>query len=159
MSVLTGNSVAPPKYDIFSVAMSKLVTDAAFGAKMFAGDKVVRAHTVDANSESAFDICVREFGEPRIDLAFIDTTHDFWPTLQSVMLYGGVMECPLIVIDDITLNERMMRLWGLLRLRFGGENTIDAAQVNPEIRTGGDGTNPGFGVVRIPRRIPLRTEE
>ena len=126
------------------------VTD--FGAKTFAGNQVIHAHVLDANSEAAFDTCVREFGEPRIDLAFIDTTHEFWTTVQSFMLYAEMIECPLVVVDDITLNDRMAKLWSLLRLRYGAANTIDATTVSPEIRTGGNNTAPGFGVVRIPPR-------
>lgn len=123
------------------------VTD--FGSRMFEGHSTIRAHTIDANSEAAFDVCVREFGEPKIDLAFIDTTHEFWTTLQSFMLYAEMIQCPLIVVDDITLNERMSRLWSLITLRYGSTNTIDATEVHPEIRVGGGGTRPGFGVVRI----------
>lgn len=136
-------------------AMSRLVTfDVTdFGARIFKGHQTVRAYTLDANSESAFDTCLREFGEPRIDLAFIDSTHAFWTTYQSFNQYAGMIDCPLVVLDDITLNESMVRLWDLIRRRFGAENTIDATEVDSEIRVGGGGTRPGFGVVRIPPRV------
>jgi hypothetical protein len=132
--------------------ISKLVTfDVTdYGARMFKGHASIRAYTLDANSEAAFGACLREFGEPRIDLAFIDSTHEFWTTFQSFSLYAAMLECPVAVLDDITLNESMARLWELLRKRYGKANTIDATEVDPAIRVGGGGTRPGFGIVRIP---------
>lgn len=130
---------------------SKLVTfDVTdYGARMFKGHASIKAYTLDANSEAAFQTCLREFGEPRMDLAFVDSTHEFWPTFQSFNLYAAMLECPLVVLDDITLNESMAGLWELIRSRYGKENTIDAADVDAAIRVG-DGTRPGFGIVRIP---------
>jgi Methyltransferase domain len=123
------------------------VTD--HGARMFKGHQSIRAYTLDANSEAAFGACLREFGEPRIDLAFIDSTHDFWTTLRSFSLYAATLECRVVVLDDITLNESMAHLWELLRKRYGKGNTIAATEVDPAIRVG-DGTRVGFGIVRIP---------
>ncbi len=140
-------------------AASKLVTfDVTdFGARMFRDHATIKAYTLDANSEAAFDTCLREFGEPRIDLAFIDSTHAFWTTYQSFNQYAGMLDCPIVVLDDITLNDSMIRLWSLIRRRFGADNTIDATEVNPDIRVGGAGTRPGFGVVRILPRVVQST--
>jgi hypothetical protein len=124
------------------------ITD--YGARMFKGHPSIKAFSVDANSEKAFDACIGTFGDPRIDLAFIDSTHEFWTTLISFTIYTNVIRCPLVILDDITLNPQMARLWSHLRDRYGPSNTIDAVDVIPGIRTGGGGTRPGFGVVRIP---------
>lgn len=137
---------------LISPPASRIVTFdvTAYGAEMFVRDPVVHAYTMDANTEVALDTCVREFGGSAIDLAFIDSTHDFWTTMQSVALYTAGFKCPLLVIDDITLNPSMVRLWSLLRARHG-DNAIDASEVHYEIRPGGPETRPGFGVVRIPQ--------
>jgi hypothetical protein len=128
---------------------SRIVTfdTSAFGAEIFAGHPVVRAYTMDGNSQGAVEACIRDFDGTRIDMAFIDSTHDFWTTLQSIALYGAALCCPLIVLDDVKLNDSMARLWSLLRDRYGHENTIDASDVHPEIRRGG-GDYPGFGIIR-----------
>lgn len=120
-----------------------------YGSEIFSGDPVVRAFTMDANTESALEKSLQEFGGSNIDLAFIDSTHDFWTTFQSISLYTSAFKCPVVIIDDITLNPSMAKLWDLLRKRYGTENAIDATDVNPEIRTGGSGTRPGFGVIRL----------
>jgi len=125
------------------------ITD--FGAKMFRDHPVISAFAIDANSEQAFNECVRVFGQPRADLAFIDSTHDFWTTLVSFTVYSNLIRCPLVILDDITLNPQMSRLWNHIIGMYGLDNTVDATDVIPEIRTGGGGTRPGFGVVRIPQ--------
>ena len=124
------------------------VTD--YGAKLFKGHPSIRAYTIDANSQAAFETCLTDFGGPRIDMAFVDSTHEFWTTLQSFNVAAALLSCPIIVLDDITLNESMSRLWSFIRDRYGSENTIDAVEVHSAIREGGGGTRPGFGVVRIP---------
>ena len=124
------------------------VTD--HGVRMFKGHPSIKAYSFDANSEAAFETCLKEFGGPQIDVAFVDSTHEFWTTLQSFNLSAALLACPIVVLDDITLNESMARLWKLLRTRYGTANTIDAVEVVPAIREGGNGTRPGFGVVRIP---------
>jgi hypothetical protein len=121
------------------------------GAKAFANDPVVKAYTIDANSEAAVDVCTSEFGGSTMDLVFIDGPHEFWKTLQAFATYSSVFACPLFVLDDITLNPPMERLWKLIVDRYGSENAIDAVNVNPAIRTSDNGVRPGFGIVRIPK--------
>jgi hypothetical protein len=134
------------------VATSRLVTFdiTDYGARMFRDHQVIKALELDSNSEMAFDACMQVFGWPKADLVFIDSTHDFWTTLLSFTIYTNVIRCPLVILDDITLNPQMSRLWNHLVSMYGLEHTIDATEVFPEIRTGGGGTRPGFGVVRIP---------
>jgi len=121
------------------------------GARMLAGDAVIRAYTVDANSEAAYDLCTSEFGAPKIDFAFIDSAHAFWQTLSSFMLYGSLMRANFIVLDDITLNPGMQKLWSIIRSQFG-DDAIDASEVVEDIRPPVGTTRPGFGVVRLQGR-------
>jgi hypothetical protein len=116
------------------------------GAELLAGHAIIRAYNLDANSEEAYETCLREFGEPKVEFAYIDAIHDFWPTLNSFLICTGALGADIVVLDDITLNNGMKKLWHLIRLRYG-DDAIDATEVHPEIRSGG-GTLPGFGVVR-----------
>jgi hypothetical protein len=124
-----------------------------YGASMFSDHPVISAFTTDANSEKAFDACVRAFGAPKADLVFIDSTHECWTTLLSFTIYSNVIRSPLVILDDITLNPEMKKLWAYLQSRYGTDNAIDATDVEPAIRTGGSGTRPGFGIVRIPDAV------
>ncbi len=122
------------------------------GAASFAGDPLVKAYTMDANAESASSSALGDFGGSSIDMAFIDSTHEFWTTLQSFATVSTVFRCPLIVVDDITLNPSMARMWKIVVDRYGADNAINAADVDPAIRPVDGGTTPGFGVVRLPVR-------
>ena len=82
-----------------------------------------------------------------MDVAYIDAAHDFWPTLQSFLICSGALGAGIVVLDDITLNPEMSKLWRYLRRSYP-DDTIDATDVHPEIRSGGSGISPGFGVVR-----------
>jgi hypothetical protein len=130
---------------------SKLVTFDVTdeGVKSIGDHPILRAYQVDANSEEAYNVCLNEFGTENIDMAYIDTAHDFWPTFLSMQVYGEALDARFIVLDDITLNPEMDRFWALMRKRYGEGNTIDASAEYPDIRGGGDGTRPGFGVIRI----------
>ena len=121
------------------------------GAEMFMQDPVVHAFTMDGGTEAAMDAALTVFGSPSVDLAFIDSTHEFWSTLNIIALWTTAFSCPLVVLDDITLNPSMRRLWNVLLDRFGETNAVNAVEVDAAIRTGGDGTTPGFGVLRIPQ--------
>ncbi|HEY1663434.1 MAG TPA: class I SAM-dependent methyltransferase [Verrucomicrobiae bacterium] len=118
-----------------------------YGSQMFAGHPAIRAYNCDANSEAGFNHVIEQFGEPRIDLVFIDGMHDFWFTLMSVLIYGEICAARYIVLDDISLNPEMEKLWALLRSRYGTKNVIDATQVDETIRRPGV-IAPGFGVIR-----------
>jgi len=119
------------------------------GAKMLEGHQVIRAYQVDANSEAAYDICVNQFGRAAIDLAYIDSAHTFWQTLASFLLYGVAMRANFVILDDITLNPGMQKLWNLIVADFGSE-AIDASAVVNDIRAATPGENrPGFGLVRL----------
>jgi len=118
-----------------------------FGAQMFKDHDFIKAYTCDANSEKAFNLVAEEFGGKRVDLVFIDAIHQFWPSLLNVLIYGETFAARFIVLDDITFNDEMKRLWELLRMRYGAENVIDASEVDKQIRLPG-GSAPGFGVVR-----------
>jgi hypothetical protein len=115
-----------------------------YGHEMFVRHDFIRAWTCEANSETAFNHVVEQFGEPRIDLVFIDASHRFWPTLLNVLIYGETCAARFMILDDVTLNPEMSRLWDLLTLRYGHENIIDASKVDPVIRC----PQTGFGVVR-----------
>lgn len=117
------------------------------GSQLFEGHKVIRAYTCDANSEEAFNHVIEHFGEPRIDLVFIDAVHEFWPTLMNVLIYAEICAARFLVLDDITLNPGMERLWELLRSRYGRKNVIDVTEIDENIRRPWISA-PGFGVVR-----------
>lgn len=123
-----------------------------FGAELLAGHSVVRAYTCDANSQAAVDLVEQNFGDPRIDLAFIDSAHAYWPTLMSFLIYGEALGARWVVLDDVTLNPEMERLWALIRARYGEHNAIDVTHVHPEIRPVDPLSRPGFGLVRIAPR-------
>jgi hypothetical protein len=114
---------------------------------MFAEHKTIRACTCDANSEEALNRVIEEFGAPRIDLVFVDGIHEFWPTLMNILVYGEICAARYIVLDDITLNPGMEKLWALLRARYGSKNVIDATEIDETIRRPGVSA-PGFGVIR-----------
>jgi hypothetical protein len=121
------------------------------GLKTIGEHAVVKPFQCDANGEEAYRVCLREFGDNKIDFAYIDTAHKFWPTLQSFILYGEILAADFIVLDDITLNEEMNEFFALIRRRYGEDNTIDASVLYPQIRMAGE-PRPGFGVVRLHRR-------
>jgi hypothetical protein len=118
------------------------------GVKTIGENTTIKPFQCDANSEQAYRTCVREFGNNKIDFAFIDTAHKFWPTVQSFILYAEILAADFVVLDDITLNEEMREFWTLIRQRCGQSNTIDATCIHPEIRLPGKSA-PGFGVVRL----------
>jgi predicted O-methyltransferase YrrM len=109
---------------------------------------IIKPYQCDANSPAARLICEREFPEGKIDFAFIDTAHEFAPTIASFVLCAEILAADFIVLDDITLNLEMAKAWNRIRERYGDANTIDASALIPEIRPPGD-TRPGFGVVRL----------
>ena len=119
------------------------------GTARFAGHPVIRAFRLDANSSAAYEACLAEIGDARIDLVYIDAVHDFWPTMLSAAVYGLWMRARFLVLDDITLNAGMLRAWTSLRSRFG-DDAVDATEIVPQIRPPSDGTRPGFGFVRLP---------
>lgn len=137
---------------------SRLVTFdiTEFGANMFRGHSHIRGYQLDANSEAAYDSCREVFGSDTIDFIYIDTTHLFWPTFLSMQIYVEGFSPQFAVLDDITLNPEMERLWQLVRRRYGAENTIDVTDVIPQVRPPSRGFVPGFGLVRIrPRRTDI----
>lgn len=117
------------------------------GSEILAHHPIIRAYHLDAVSEPAFEACVAEFGEARVDLAYIDAAHDFWPTLQSFLICSGALGAGIVVLDDIALNPEMGKLWRHLRRSYPGD-AIDATDVHPQIRSSGSGISPGFGLVR-----------
>ena len=114
------------------------------GAERLKDHPVIRAHTVDANSSEAIEICFEEFGEPRVDLIYIDSNHTFWPTLLSFCIYKTVFSPTFVILDDITLIDEMQRFWNICLTRHA-ENAIDCSAVVPEIAPSGK----GFGIVRV----------
>jgi len=124
------------------------------GAKLLADHSVIRAFTMDGNSEAAFDVCIREFGDPNVDLVYIDAEHRFWPTLLSFLVYGLSLSANFVIIDDIKLNTEMQNFWNLVQNKFG-ENAVDASSVIGDIRPASPHdppSGPGFGLVRTALR-------
>lgn len=121
----------------------------ADGVNIIGEHPTIKAFQCDANSEQAYRICLKEFGADKIDFAYIDTTHNFWPTVQSFIVYAELLKADFIVLDDITLNVQMSELWSFVRGRYGESNTVNAAELINGLRP--SETHPGFGVVRLSR--------
>lgn len=128
---------------------SKIVTFdvTSVGVKRLRDHPTIEAYTVDANSQEAIDICLKQFGGPYVDLVFIDCEHRFSSTLGIFCLYTTIFSPDFVILDDITLNEEMQHFWGIIRHRYGEQNAIDCTDVIPEIRPQG-ATRPGFGLIR-----------
>lgn len=117
------------------------------GAEKLDGLPNIAAHTLDINSEGAFNIC--EHDKP--DIFYIDAMHRFWDTLLTFRLYAEGLSCRFCILDDISLNEGMSRVWRIIEERH---DAINAAKIVPQIRSGGQ-ANPGFGLVRLRHPSPL----
>ncbi len=68
-------------------------------------------------------------------------------SLRSFLICGGAVGAEIVLLDDITLDPEMGKLWEFLRRSFPGD-AIDATEAHPEIRTGGGGTRLGCRVIR-----------
>lgn len=132
-----------------SLKDSKIVTFdiTNFGIDKLQGEPSIRPYMVDANTEKAVKIVMEEFGRSSIDLAYIDTAHQFWPTIQSFALMGAIFRPRFVILDDIMLNDSMKECWSALVDLYGKDRAIDCVQVVPAIRR--SGSAPGFGLVRM----------
>ena len=141
-----GGSARAMAAGLFDPENSRVVTfdPNPFAANLFTGHPVIRAYALDGNSETAIRMCRDDLGGMNADMTFIDSTHDFPSTLHSWLLYAELIRTPVIVLDDVTLNDSMRSLWSLIRERYA--YSIDATEVEPGIRPCGD-ARPGFGVV------------
>jgi predicted O-methyltransferase YrrM len=117
------------------------------GASMLAGDPVIRAVTMDANTEEAHELTVQFLGDQALDMTYIDATHRFLPTLINFSIYGEALKARFVVLDDVTMNDSMAAMWQHLKARYQGD-AIDAAAVIPAIRPKAE-LLPGFGVIRL----------
>jgi len=107
--------------------------------------RLVRKVVGDANSSETFDT-IRKYFEEGCDLLYIDATHDFWPTYLNYALYVPALRPKMVVLDDITLNPGMERLWALVERTVPPGQAVDASEIEPAIRPAGS-TRPGFGVI------------
>jgi cephalosporin hydroxylase len=117
-------------------------------SRMLLNHPVIRAHPLDANTQEAID-AASEGVDGSCDLVYIDSTHDYQSTLHSWLLYGELFAAPVVILDDITLNDSMRALWSLLQRRYGTDNALDASDIVPEIRPAVGLSRPGFGIVRL----------
>ena len=145
-----GGSAQAMAAALTAVAGAKIVTFDVTpeGSLLLEGHPIIRAYNLEANTEAAYEACLAEFGEAKVDLAYIDASHSFWPTLMNYLICVEVLQADVVVLDDITLNDGMRRLWHLIRQRHPNDS-IDATEVHPEIRQAGPDTAPGFGLVRL----------
>ena len=105
----------------------------------------------DGNSEAVFGQVLTEFGDEPVDLVYIDAAHQTLPTFMSFALYAVALKPKFIVFDDITLNDKMLVAWEMIRASVPPSDAVNAAEVVRAIRPSPD--NPGFGVVRLRNNI------
>lgn len=113
-----------------------------YGVNDFRHHNHIRAHQVNANTENAFDICSKEL-DNKIDMLFIDSTHNFWTTYLNLIIYVNGLSPSIIVIDDITLNPEMQKMWDKTQMLFGMNNCTNVSNEIPGFRP-----HCGFGLVR-----------
>lgn len=113
------------------------VTD--IGINKFKDHRVIKACQLNANTELAYNKSLKEFDT--IDLLFIDSYHEYWTTFLSLQIYTSFMPS-WVIIDDITLNDDMKKLWDKAVDRYGAKNCINATTVIPEFRP-----MAGFGII------------
>lgn len=116
-----------------------------------ASDKTLKSHSNivkirgDSNKPKVVDQIVDAFGGRQVDMLFIDGDHKFFPGLLNYSIYTTLLRPKIICLDDITLNEEMMRLWGFLSASVPDGRAVNAAGVIPDIRPG----RPGFGLILL----------
>jgi predicted O-methyltransferase YrrM len=82
---------------------------------------------------------VTEIFDDHIDVLFVDSGHDFRQAFENVAVYGNLLKPRLIVLDDITLNRSMERMWAeVVRLAPGA--TTDVSEIAGR-------TKVGFGLI------------
>ena len=96
----------------------------------------------DANS---FEVIEQVYDAlPSADIIFIDATHAALPTLQSLTTYSLLLRPTYVLIDDITLNDSMVRFWKLVRKTYP-DRSIDCHEVEAVRQP-----HVGFGLIYMP---------
>lgn len=104
----------------------------------------IRKIVGDANLEETVVKVSEEFNHRAIDLLYIDALHFTMPTYLNYAIYSTLLRPKLVVFDDITLNDEMARMWTWVKQSLPADDTINAAEVEPQIRA-----KPGFGVALL----------
>lgn len=87
---------------------------------------------------------VNHFKGQKIDLIYIDGLHTYESTIAYYGIYTMLLRPRFVVIDDITLNEGMSRMWRDIK-KTHDCNALNAAKVDERIRPG----KAGFGVIQL----------
>lgn len=100
------------------------------------------------NSTQIFEL----FGHKPVDLIFLDTTKQGRVVMNHFAMFSVLLQPRFIIMDDITLNPTMQRMWSLIEQRFG-ENAVNLGMTHPDIRKQGElnpevKRHPGFGLVK-----------
>ena len=83
---------------------------------------------------------ITKFFGKKIDLIYIDTTHKYAHVKAVISVYANRLKPKYIILDDITLNNSMKKLWREIEAEFK-DNAFDAALL------GARGKEVGFGVI------------
>ncbi len=75
-----------------------------------------------------------------VDLLFIDAVHTYNFTKRCISIYGKLMSPHFIILDDIRLNEGMVKLWSELQQKFPNR-ALDITEISNRKKTA------GFGII------------
>jgi predicted O-methyltransferase YrrM len=99
------------------------------------------------------DLIVNDFGPDGIDFLFLDSTKVGRIVLSQFFVLSALLRPRFVVLDDITLNPSMVKMWDMICRRYK-ENSMNLAEYFPEIRKQGEinpsvKVHPGLGIVRL----------
>ena len=97
------------------------------------------------------NIIINEFGRQPIDLLFLDSTKKGRIVMSQLATFCLFLRPRFIILDDITLNDNMERMWNNLEVQFS-KFALNLAKSHPEIRKMAEINekvirHPGFGII------------
>lgn len=115
------------------------------GDKYLKDVECIHKVTGDANSEEAIEAICNLFDNKAIDLLFLDLTHTYLETLHSLTTYRMLLSPQYILIDDITLNDSMQKMWRQLTKTTARAKILNVADYQPDVRN--QTARPGLGLI------------
>lgn len=79
---------------------------------------------------------VHELFRAPIDMIFVDALHTYEHTKENIDRYARSLNPRFLVVDDITLNDGMKRLWAELLEEFPSNRIYDASKITTRIKCG-----------------------
>lgn len=105
----------------------------------------------DGDSEEMLGSEYEYFDPEPVALVPKDNAYQTTAGLKSLALYGIALRLKLIVLDNITLNDRISRAFNYVRQSLPESNSINAADGDRAIRPSPD--NSGFGMSKLIHNI------